>query len=239
MREYMTEESLAKQAGGKDEQTVRKWAWIFIDAIALLETKVVSSFSHYVAQFRQSTLTIFQIVWNNRFQEDVHNDALTSVDGVDCKVPKFKPFWPGWYSYKSNGPGLRYEVALCIRTGCIVWINGPFLPGRYNDLQIFQHALKHHLTTGEFVEADGIYRAERTCVKTREGWVGLNRTTNDNVGSRHETVNKCLKVWQCLAQTTRHSVEQHSTMFRAVAVITELRIENGEPLFSVDYDDTA
>ena len=88
------------------------------------------------------------------------------------------------------------------------------------------------------MEADDIYKAERGCVKTRKGWLGMNVTTNDKVGSRHETVNKRFKDWNCLVQPCRHSIEQHSTMFRAVVVASKMRIENGEPLFHVDYDDT-
>ena len=41
LREYMKEESLAKQCDGVDEQTIRKWVWIMVNAISLLEAKVV------------------------------------------------------------------------------------------------------------------------------------------------------------------------------------------------------
>ena len=97
--------------------------------------------------------------------------------------------------------------------------------------------MKLHLSDAEFVEADDIYKAERSCVKTRDGWLGMNQTSNDKVGSRHETVNGRFKDWNCLKEPCRHSIEQHSTMFWSVVVLNELRIENGEPLFDVDYND--
>ena len=35
-----------------------------------------------------------------------------------------------------NGPALRYEIALEIKTGHIVWAYGGFPPGEYPDLKI-------------------------------------------------------------------------------------------------------
>ena len=42
LHEYPKEVSLAKQCSGVDEQAVRKWVWIMVDAISVLETKLVS-----------------------------------------------------------------------------------------------------------------------------------------------------------------------------------------------------
>jgi hypothetical protein len=56
--------------------------------------------------------------------------------------------------------------------------------------------------------------------------------------SRQETVNKRFKQWGCLSRVFRHhDLRKHSSLFRAVAVITQMAIENGEPLFSVEYTD--
>ena len=49
--------------------------------------------------------------------------------------------------------------------------------------------------------------------------------------SRHETVNKGLRKF-CLKERFRTQiVEAHDIVFTAVAVKTQLSIENGEPLF--------
>ena len=176
-------------------------------------------------------------MWKNRLKDHIGNDCLVSVDGVDCKMPNLKPFWDGWYSQKYNGAGIRWEVGVCIRTGEIVWIHGPFCPGRWNDLEIFRHSMKFHLHGGERVEADKGYVGEfPTTVKVYGSWVGSD-VKRKEVGGRHETANKRLKDWSCLKKVLRHSILQHSSMFRAVAVLTQLRLESGEPLFSVDYDD--
>ena len=88
---------------------------------------------------------------------DKGNDCLVSVDGTDFQVPqRDKEF----YSFKFRKSALRYEVALCILTGDIVWINGPFPAGKYNDIEIFRNSLLSHLDQGERVEADDGYVGE-------------------------------------------------------------------------------
>jgi len=41
-----------------------------------------------------------------------------------------------WYSHKFHGPGVRYELAFCIRTGDIVWAYGGVLCGEWADLRL-------------------------------------------------------------------------------------------------------
>ena len=52
---------------------------------------------------------------------------------------KLLPYNPKWYTKKYQGAGVRYEIGVCIQTGDIVWTNGPFPCGRWQDLKIFQH----------------------------------------------------------------------------------------------------
>ena len=57
------------------------------------------------------------------------------------------------------------------------------------------------------------------------------------IRARHETVNKRFKQWGCLQNKFRHDILKHAEVFRAVAVITQIAIETGEPLFEVNYID--
>jgi hypothetical protein len=60
------------------------------------------------------------------------------------------------------------------------------------------------------------------------------------VMKRHETFNGRLKNWGILEQVFRQQdITQHGDVLRAVAIITQLSIENGEPLFQVEYDDVS
>lgn len=80
-----------------------------------------------------------------------------SVDGTDFMVAQYSPWSMSWYGHKFHGPGVRYEVAICILTGRIVWIHGPFRCGEWNDVSIFTHALMNELEDGERVETDKGY----------------------------------------------------------------------------------
>jgi DDE superfamily endonuclease len=176
--------------------------------------------------------------------KDVGNVCRVSVDGTDFRIYEWKPFWSGWYSHKFRGPGLRYEVGLCIRTGWIVWVHGPFPCGKWSDLTIFRKALKFMLPPGEKVHADLGYIGEPSRVVSP-----LQVDVHDlpgkeaqdiaaSVRARHETVNKRFKQFEILKRVFRHDVQHHQPAFGACAVITQMAIERGEPLYKVDYDES-
>lgn len=117
-------------------------------------------------------------------------------------------------------------------------MNGPFACGDYPDIKIFRIALKHDLDEGERVEADAGYVGEASIkapgpLYTDKEYVGMRR----RAAQRHETVNGRLKIFNCLNEKFRHGVAKHAICFRAIAVLTQLAIENNEPLFPVDYND--
>lgn len=170
------------------------------------------------------------------------NDCLMSVDGTDFRIlqkgaaRKGNAFGSHKYAGKS---ALRYELGICIRTGCLVWIQGPYPAGKWNDIAIFNHCLGHFLDPYERVEADNGYRGHVDKVKCPKN--PNNRPENlamqARVRSRHETLNGRLKNWGILQQVFRHDIALHGKVLQACAVITQLMLENGEPLFPVDYSD--
>ena len=178
-----------------------------------------------------------KIVLENRFKNDKGNDCLLSVDGTDFQRSKTSK---DWFSYKFRRSGLRYEVATSILGGDICWICGPWKPGKYNDLDIFREALATWLEPNERVEADDGYAAEAPlrvkCPASIAEPVERAAMTQ-RVRSRHETVNKRFKQWGILRQVFRHDLANHRNVFAAICVVTQLAIENGEPLFEVHYDD--
>ena len=208
---HCAESVLSSLAGGVHEETFRKWSWCFVEAISHLQCKV--------------------IVWNNHFKNDIGNICLVSVDGTDFQIYLWGEFLTGWFSHKFKGPGLRYEVALCIRTGHIVWINGPFPCGQWPDLKTFRSNLMKRLGKNEKVIADDGHRGELNHIQTPSEENDILQTTR----SRHETVNKRFKQWSILHRVFRHELGKHQSAFGAVAVITQLALENEEPLFPVDY----
>jgi hypothetical protein len=160
-----------------------------------------------------------------------------SIDCTDVVIRKPTHFWKGWYSYKHNGPGLRYEVAVSLKGGDLVWVHGPFPCGQYTDIDIFRQSLISFLDKDERVEADDGYIGEEPMVcKTPGGFYskseGIDKERS-RIRGRHETANARLKIFGILNQKYRHDIKDHAFVFRAVAVLTQLSIESGEPLFAL------
>ena len=188
-----------------------------------------------------------QIVWENRKHGDVGNDCLVSVDGTDCAIPYQQAAPEAWYTQKFNGHGVRYEIAICILTGWIVWVMGPFPCGDWPDIECFWYALKHRLEENERAEADDGYVGEDPVNLKVPGSVVHGHDEKQKVSRcvvrrRHETANKRIKQFGVVAKGTifRHDLSFHGDCFRACVVLTQLAIENGHPLFPVDdYRDPA
>lgn len=162
-----------------------------------------------------------------------------SVDGVDFHVSQHGS---GFSSHKfGKKSGLRYEIALCIQTGDVVWINGPFPCGMYNDLTIFRSALMTELAYAERVEADDGYIGEHPRhVKCPAGFANppecefMQQRVN-----KQETINNRLKFWGILKQFFRHHefLCRHGDVVRAILVLTQIAINQGEQLFPCGYKD--
>lgn len=182
---------------------------------------------------------LFQILWEKRYISDIDNDCLVNVDGTDFRI---RHAGRKFYSYKYKASGLRYEVATSIQNGDIVWISGPWEAGMYNDISIFKKSgIISLLDEGERVEADDGYVGAApthvrcpclfgTAIEEFERQEAIARR-------RHETVNKRFKQFGALKQVWRHRVVNHGKAFRVAAVVTQLSIDNGEPLFDVEYVD--
>jgi hypothetical protein len=117
------------------------------------------------------------------------NRCLIMLDGTDFPIMEPKLFSPAWYTHKMNGPGLRYEIGICIQTGWVVWANGPFPCGAWPDLHIARAELLKRLARNEMYIGDGGYNDGRELASTPTG----RNTPMDKMESlvrvRHETIN--------------------------------------------------
>ena len=161
-----------------------------------------------------------------------------TIDGVDFEILEPWPFSGKWYSHKFNGPGLRYEIGICIKTGDAVSYTGPFECGTWPDLSIFRSRLKHMLGPCEHVVADKGYRGDLK-VFTEDQAISFEHQHCMNVArGRHETFNGRMKAWGILKQIFRHNIDKHHIAFRSVIVIEQLRQDAGHKVFQVsDLDD--
>ena len=180
---------------------------------------------------------IAKIKWKNRFQDDSKNRCLITVDGTDFRIQEPYPWEKDrnrfFYSHKFKGPGLRYEIGVCIKTGHLVWFHGPFPCGKFSDLKIYNLKLKHCLLIGERVIADQGYKGEPTVCTKLQAKNENHRKSMAVCRARHETINRRFKQFQCLQQTWRHDRCKHEHVFQAVITLTQIELENGHPAFQV------
>jgi len=109
-------------------KTMREWVWYYVEKIQNLKHE--------------------KIVWPDDYLAD--DVWIASVDTTDCPIEeKIHPTLSQdsqLFSFKLNGAGLRYEYAIDLFSSRIIWMNGPFLPGVYNDNTIFaEKGLKEKL----------------------------------------------------------------------------------------------
>jgi len=233
LKVYATTTAHCSMVDWPSEKTFRKWSWYFVKKISELKSDVIKLKNRFLG-FEKG--------------ETVHTNCFISIDCTDC--PIFEP-WPWnskWYSQKTNGPALKYEVAVCIKTGFIVWINGPF-EASVRDPDIFRQGLSKELAYDECVEADNGYSIKEECTATRQlklpgaGWNHKERKSKSNARCRQERINGKLKIFCVLTSYFRHTnprnrglgmPERHKMCFTAIAVITQVKMEAGETVS--DYD---
>ena len=132
---------------------------------------------------------------------------------------------------------MRYEVGVAIATGWIVWINGPFPAGEWNDLTIARSSLHEYLHNNEYYIADGGYRDGGQFSITPSGVHDYGERQRQVVHAKHETINRKLKQWAILNNKYRHDLQRHGKVFHAVANIVQLGLETDRPVFQIEYDE--
>ena len=126
-----------------------------------------------------------------------------------------------------------------ILAGNLVWIQGPYPASDYTDITNFNKVLRNFLEPGERVEADEGYRGHPDKIKCpgNDANPVENRAMQGRVRAHHETLNGRLKNWGILSQVFRLHIMMHGDVFQGCAVVTQLTIQDGEPLFEVEYGD--
>ena len=161
-----------------------------------------------------------------------------TVDGTDFLIDEPTPWSSKWCSHKFKHAGLRYEIGICIQTGWIVWVNGPYPAGQWPDLSISRDGLNQALKDGELFVADGGYRDSHGWSTTPSGYNTRQSYMYAVARARHETVNRYFKVFGAFKNRWRHHRKKHGTAFYAAANIVQARIQLEPSIFQVDYQDS-
>jgi uncharacterized protein affecting Mg2+/Co2+ transport len=196
-----------------------------------------------------SLAALLQIVWENRFRSDNGSQCKITVDGVDFPIKEPQPFDPQWLSEKFNGPGIKYEIGVCIQTGWIVHVNGPYPCGKWHDLTVARRGLCLKLASSRYREemalADGGYQDGYQFFEAPTGHNNADQRMKALARARHETVNRRMKQWGIVGQKFRADPGEHEKYFRACANLTQFIIMQGvfvpldseRQFFAVMYND--
>jgi hypothetical protein len=187
-------------------------------------------------------LYTLQVDFERRKEGDVYNGCLMTINGTDFRIPQTGAAITGnaFGSHKYAGKSaLRHEIGVSILRGDLVWINGPYPAGAWTDIKTFNKVIRHFLEPGEHVEANSGYVGAADKIKCPNDPCNpvADKGMQSRVRYRHEMINERCKTWQILKNTYRHNLLHHGKEFRAIAIITQIGIENGEPLFQAEYED--
>ena len=122
---------------------------------------------------------------------------------------------------------MRYEIALEVESGCIVWAYGGF-PAGMRDIDIAKRKFIKQLKKGEKAVADKGYRFCKRFFVPKTNY-HLNGRIKQ-ILARHENVNRRIKSFDCMSEMLRHDLSLHHVYFHAVVNIVQIAIENGEKL---------
>jgi hypothetical protein len=187
-----------------------------------------------------------KIKWLDRWNNDGSEVIVVSVDGVHCMIsePRQMPS-SKWYSHKTHGPGLAYEIAIAVQDNKIVHIHGPF-PAGVPDITIFRSpgGLKSKMPDGKHATADRGYGGEKQLRMPNTFDTELAKNFKKRAQARHETFNARIKSFKILNSRFRHSHngrkrdgvtvhDNHKAVFEAVCVLLQYDMDNGHPLFAV------
>ena len=180
-------------------------------------------------------IVFLQIKWENKFHVYHGGLCLVTMDGTDFWMCELKPFTKDFYSHKFAKEGLHYEVGVCIETGLIVWINGPFVAGKYNDITIFQSKMIYELLDWEMVEVDQGYvgQLNKICMKYELG-VSENQF-EAKTRARGEMINRRFKNLHILTDRFGHKISMHSYVFCAFVVLIQISLTPGSATYNVSY----
>lgn len=111
----------------------------------------------------------------------------------------------------------------------MVWAFGGYPCGLFPDLSLAREVYVHSVRVDEKTMADKGYKDDTFFILPNVH----NKILHKAIMSRHEHVNKRMKQFKILKNEFTHSLSKHAMVFHAVANVTQLMLENGEPLNSV------
>jgi len=219
VRAYPTETQMKVQFGNT-EKTIRRFVWYFLH--------------------RVQELKALKVVWPD--DHEWVTNFIISVDGIrlqfhEVKHPTLSKD-PDFYDFKSNGPGMSYELALHLFKPRLVWMKwNP--KTNMNDRACFTEpgGLRDKIPAGKKAITDRGYRGRGGDTKVAHPNGNDSKELRDFKARgrmRQENFNQRITRFNCL-NTARfhHGVQRHQTCFESICVLCCYEMELISPLFDI------
>lgn len=145
---------------------------------------------------------------------------------MDFRIQDPDPSSTKWFSSKFRAAGIRYEIGLAIKSGCIVWKFGGYPCGLWPDLMLAREEFTRSVNPGELTLADRNYKDPNYFLLANE----KNAELHKQYMARHEIIHKRIRNFNILKNPFRNKLEKHPLVFHAVVNIVQLLMENEDPL---------
>jgi len=178
-----------------------------------------------------------KIVWEEFEELNGEPIFVVTIDGTDFRdlerSTEYVNIDRKKYSKKFAHGARKYEIAISLKTGLCVWINGPYIGGENDKNMFVKGGIAQKLKPGQMAITDRGYKGLKCCSLTnlresKDAFVFKGRAR-----ARHETFNGRLKFFGVLGLTYRHDFDKHGIVFNAVCVIVQTQLMNGCPLFEL------
>jgi len=149
-----------------------------------------------------------------------------------------------WYSHKSSGPGVAYNVAMHIWESKIIHVSEGIRKASVHDKTIYMEegGLMSKTRPGANGLGDNGFRQKKKDLEKGEAKLPMNFSSSHNTPkvrkfearakTRQETLYGRVNVFACMNKW-RHDVDKHCIAFNAILVILQYQFDNGHPLFDV------
>ena len=126
-----------------------------------------------------------------------------------------------------------------MKTGWVVWVNGPYAATRWPYLRIARRYLDQLLDDGEKYITDGGCRDRRAPDIVPTGRHEHSDRMSAYVRAGKEIFDERFKSWVILKQYHRHPLVKHKRVMHLIAIITQIIIANGGKTWDVVYENLA
>ena len=181
-----------------------------------------------------------KIVWPT--EEELGDDIwIGTVDGTHIKTEEprdlERPKNKKAFSYKNHAAGLSYELVLSLWNSKIIWMSGPYLASVHDTKILALGGLRDKMRSlnNRRLIADNGYKGHDDFISrpnSRDSKVVSK--LKSRARARQEVLNAKIKTFRCVDSARfRHGQDKFKLCFEAAAVLTQYKMELGEPLFHV------